>query len=454
MSITNRTNDNDKMSLGQFLTPTEIVQKCLSQVKLDEDLIVEPSCGNGSFLKEIKKKNIIGVELDKSLLEQYNGGHPTINKNFYDVCLNDLTDKPIKTIHFIGNPPYRSPAQSISTHKNKIKELRKEYDMGGIREEACLFLLMSLDIIVKNKLGGKISYILPESIFKNNSRVFTKFSQFINKYFTEELRIPIENFPGVSTPLIFISWKINDKPKKQTKIVNKDIITFQEIFKKTYLGSVPCESIFLSCQDESRHNFKKRLQSLYIDGVDKSNLIEKLSYNGKPHLRALQQNSKKDIERINDYVQEFKKICELEDVENCNNYKEIQHRKEIRFYFRCDKLKKASFVYQINPNPGPSFYFPGNPTSTSPDYYGYCGYDVNRNSCAGALRCVLIDDVENNIQEDFLKYWKENTKKPITDIFKYLEFVINNEWYKSYKKNNSRFYFCVPKVFTKEFIYE
>ena len=112
MTLINRSNIKSKETLGQFLTPNNIVTNCLSNISLDQDLIIEPSCGNGSFLNQIYNKQVLGIELDKILFDQYNGKYTIVNCNFYDWNALDISNnyKNISSIHFIGNPPFRSPA--------------------------------------------------------------------------------------------------------------------------------------------------------------------------------------------------------------------------------------------------------------------------------------------------------------------------------------------------------
>ena len=138
-----------------------------------------------------------------------------------------------------------------------------------------------------------------------------------------------------------------------------------------------------------------------------------------------------------------------------NNYKHINHRNELRYYFRHESLKKCSFVYILNPSPGKSFYFTGNPSNTSTDYYGFCDYDINRNSSPGACRTILIDNIEDNLTEYFKNYWNKNTNNlPYKYIFDYMIFIYKSQWYKDYKQENKRFYFCIPYIFNQDFLKE
>jgi len=191
-----------------------------------------------------------------------------------------------------------------------------------------------------------------------------------------------------------------------------------------------------------------------------------LMYNGKYHLRALNSENtfdekilslqrivdivkSKDVSKENPVYIESEDKLDVRMFENDVYYKGIAHRNDIRYYFRHNSLKNLGFVYIINPKPCPSFYYPGNPTKTSTDYFGYCEYDCNRNSSPGANRTIPKKDIIQNITPEFLKYWQENTDAPITDIFKYILYVSQSVWYKEYKKKYQRFYFGLPKEFDR-----
>ena len=450
--------NNKKNILGQYFTNIDLVKKCLNSFQL-HDNIVEPSYGSGNFIKQLPEHSI-GIEIDDELYKNWHNEN-CLNLNFYDWS-------PIftKNISFVGNPPYRSPAYSLNTHKKYIKDLCKKYEVKGIKEEAMLFIIKTVDIFLKNKVSGNIGYILPKSIFTNSSKSYLSFKEFCLKNLNVIRMFDIiEEFDNVSQDLIWVEWTV--EPQKSNyflfndnKILiddfwchKKDYIEFMNIFKKTYLGSVPAESFLLSCHNENIHEFKNRLVKLYnATDLNESNVIDYLSFNGKPHLTALQNKNEKKIQRVLNDLSVFKSIVNLKEISNLNNYKQINHRNEIRYYFRYENLEKQkSFVYILNKGVGNSFYFPGNPTKSSTDYFGFCNYDINRNSSPGANRSVPILDIENNLTDDFKIWWQQNTNKPFSEIFNYLIFVSKSNWYKEHKNSLQRFYFSIPKEFLKEF---
>lgn len=453
---------NDKKNnLGQYFTPDNIVDLCLKNITLN-NVIIEPSCGSGKFLNKLPK-NALGIEIDHDLFDLHLKNKNCINLNFYDYTFEE--DKNEK-ITFIGNPPYRTPAFSLKTHKKYLRELSKTYCVKGLKEEAMFFIIKTFDIFKKNNLEGNIGYIIPRSIFTGSSIVFKTFKAFCkgNMQLKSVVDIPKE-FEGVGQDLVFAVWSVSkEKPTNENFILNnttkkiddfwcpeEDIIKFTDIFKKTYLGSVPAESFLMSCNSEKKEEFLSRLINVYDNDISEANVIKHLSYNDEPHLRALKNRNDKKIKRVVKDINFWKQFVPRKNL-IIDNIKKIQHRKEERYYFRYAPLEKQKqFVYIINKNTLPSFYFPGNPTSTSTDYWGYCDYDVNRNCSPGANRSVPTSKIQENIKDSFLEYWKVNTNKNITEIFKYIDFVLKSDWYADYKSSHQRFYFSLPKKFLSDF---
>jgi hypothetical protein len=467
-----------KYQLGQFFTPVDMVQDILKQIAVDADIIVEPSFGGCGFIEPMIEHypgaQIVGIELDKEWFDLGQERYPHLDlyhKNFYDIDQELVFDT--KKVSFIGNVPFRSPAYSLTTHKKYVKDLAHRYKVTGIREEAVFFIIKTADIMIRNCYDGGIHYIIPKSLITNDSKFYKQFKQFIKKYFTIVSVFDLDpaKFDNVAQGLIMLSMKIggntanyeimhngtSEPVDSVIQLVSTDI-PFHDIFKKTYLGSVPAESFLLSCPDESSLEFRKRLVKIFNEPTTVSSLKTDLQHNGKYNLKIL---SNKDTVKVNDkltqicaYIDSIK--AEIKDLTMFNdpvNYVPIQHRKESRYYFRNQQLKKCSFVYEINPNPQPSFYFTSNPSDGSTDYFGYCHYDISRNSSPGCCRTVPIDNIEDNLTDDFKIYWNRETNHlPYIFVFAYIKHISSTAWYRAQKKLRRRFYFCLPSQFDQNWI--
>jgi hypothetical protein len=456
--IENNSINNETYVLGQYMTKLELTENLIEDIKYDENsLYIEPSFGTGNFIRTLIKlgipsKSIIGCELDEKLyITTGELEFIKYNINFYDW---DFSTN--KKIVFIGNPPFRTPAYSLRTHPKQIKDLCKKYDIKGIREESVFFILKCLEIIEKNQNGGEIRFILPKSIFTNNSKFFLKFQELIRRKFEIEYSTDIRDgsFDSASLNMIFIVLKYRNNLSEIKSTNYEEYWDYNKIFKRTYLGSVPCESIFLSCRGENLENFKKRLSNIYTCKFNE--LDSKLRFNGYAHLKVLNGNKQelkdKKLKVIWSYLEEVRyKIGDkfLFELNNSEFYKIINHRNEHRFYFRHPKLKKMSFVYEINPNPCKSFYFTGNPSKSSTDYFGFCDYDITRNSSPGACRTIPIEGLEENLNDDFKLWWNENNLGQYNKLFDIIVKVSKSSWYKEMKKKYNRFYFGIPKDLNK-----
>lgn len=453
MTVTFKDLKKKKNQLGQFMTPDEISQDMVDNNEY-KGLIIEPSFGLGSFLYKLEtkypKNAIIGIEYDSELFDQYQGNSLVYNDSFYKFSLPE--ELKINYISFVGNPPYRTPAFSLSSDdKPHVKNLVKKYKLTGVKEEAVFFIAHAVDLIRQANVPGTIHWVLPKTIFENSSSAFNNFRKFLNQYAPVTEIVDISTlYPDVAQPLCIAKFSVNQKTNVNItdSLVLKDTIEFQEIFKTTYLGSVPCESILLSSRGESLASFRRRLVKIFLRNEP---LQTGLLYNGEYHLRALSSaNAKEKFSILDKYVSEIKEKINLLEFSKLRNYKPIAHRNETRWYFRHADLTRVSFIYIINSKPTKSFYFPGNPTKTSTDYFGYCEYDVNRNSSPGANRTIPIENIEDNITDKFKEYWKQNTNEPITKIFEYILYVSKTNWYRDYKSKYQRFYFGIPKQFLTE----
>jgi len=456
--IENKSINGMSYVLGQYMTPIDMTNQLVDKIEITEDTVyIEPSYGTANFIKSLNNKgvdysNIVGCELDDKLYElSIDLPFTKTNINFYDWKFK--TDKKIV---FFGNPPFRTPALSLQTHKDFVKKICKKYGVKGIREEAVFFFLRCLEIIEENGKNGEIHFILPQTILTNNSKFYLNFQSLIFEkfYVLSSTEIPDGVFESASLKMVFLQLKYKEVQNTNVFVKDDDYWTYTKIFKRTYLGSVPCESIFLSCKEESKEQFKERLIRLYQSTLE--DLDSNLRHNGFTHLSVLNGDNEelksKKLEVIWSYLEEVrKKIGDsfTVDLSNLDNYKPINHRHEIRYYFRNVKLKKMSFVYEINPNPTKSFYFTGNPSKSSTDYFGYCNYDITRNSSPGACRTIPIEGLEDNLTDEFKEWWDGQELGSHENIFDLFVKVSKSQWYKNMKKKFNRFYFGVPKDLLK-----
>jgi predicted RNA methylase len=232
----------NRNTIDKFYTKPEIAKLCINNFKnhikpKKEDIIIEPSAGNGSFssqLNNICKVVAYDIEPDNTnIIKQ-------------DYLKLDIKEYMNKKIHIIGNPPF---GRQSSLAKLFIKK-------------SCIF-------------ASSISFILPKSFKK------TSFKNVFEEHFhlIFEMDIPDKSFLindiEYDVPCIFQIWKKQDSPRQiEVKLEPK----YFEFVSKTnnpdfsfrrvgvYAGKIDTEILSKS---EQSHYFIK------LNNVDKKVFLEK-----------------------------------------------------------------------------------------------------------------------------------------------------------------------------------
>ena len=186
-------------TIDKYYTKHSVVKQCIKIIKKhinisDDDLIIEPSAGNGSFIEKIKKlsNNYKFYDLEPEHDEIY-------KQDFLELDYEKLKEE-YKNIHIIGNPPFGRQASLA------IKFIKK----------CCLF-------------SNTISFILPKS-FKKDS---------MKKYFDEHYHLIYEidllensflvNNIESDVPCIFQIWQYKKEIRK--KVDKKEPLNFRFVKK-------------------------------------------------------------------------------------------------------------------------------------------------------------------------------------------------------------------------------
>ena len=81
-----------KYQLGQFFTPVDLVKEILDNIKVDSDIIIEPSFGGCGFIEPMvelyPEKKVVGIELDTEWYDKGVERFPNLDlyhSNFYDI---------------------------------------------------------------------------------------------------------------------------------------------------------------------------------------------------------------------------------------------------------------------------------------------------------------------------------------------------------------------------------
>ncbi len=173
----------NRTTIDKFYTKSEVVELCMDlidkylDIKID-DLIIEPSAGNGAFIEGIKctsnKYKFYDIEPEHDEI---------IKKDFLGINHKSLKSK-YENIHIIGNPPFGRQSSMA------IKFIKK----------CC-------------KFANSISFILPKSFKKDSMRKYFT----LNYHLIYETNLEPNSFlvNGIETdvPCVFQIWILKDEPR-------------------------------------------------------------------------------------------------------------------------------------------------------------------------------------------------------------------------------------------------
>jgi len=226
--------------IDKFYTKDTIVNICIDLIKNfinieKNDLIIEPSAGNGAFIKSIKN-------LSK-------------NYKFYDIAPENkeiikqdflLLENPINNkVHIIGNPPVGRQSSMA------IKFIKK----------SCEF-------------ANSISFILPKSFKKDSmQKHFNNYFHLIHEVDLEENSFLVNN-EDANVPCIFQIW---EKKEEQRDILAKlNPVNFKFV-KKEENPDISFRRVGINAGNISKNILDKSSQSHYFIKFINNNIDENLN---------------------------------------------------------------------------------------------------------------------------------------------------------------------------------
>lgn len=191
-------------TIDKYYTKDNVVELCLDLVKKyikieEDDLIIEPSAGNGAFIQKIKMMSNhfvfydIEPEHEEIIKQDY------LLENSY-ICQNQN----IKNIHVIGNPPFgRQSSMAIKFIKKSCEFcnsisfiLPKSFKKNSLKKNfpLCFHNIIEVDLPDKSFLVNGVEYNVP-CIFqiwekRQVSRTITQKIEPINFCFVKKIDNP------------------------------------------------------------------------------------------------------------------------------------------------------------------------------------------------------------------------------------------------------------------------
>ena len=157
---------------GGYYTPSEIAEFIIRWANISPlDSVLEPSCGDGSFLAAIKEccpqniSNVIGIELDSIEAEKAQKyGYEVLNGDFFTYYAEHIENSR-KFDVIVGNPPFIRYQSFAEEYRTVAFELMKKHGFHPNRLTNIWlpFLLLSSEALTKY---GKIGMVIPAELFQ------------------------------------------------------------------------------------------------------------------------------------------------------------------------------------------------------------------------------------------------------------------------------------------------
>lgn len=252
---------------SQFITDYMIKQIDLK----DEDLILEPSAGDGVFIDEVLRykpnSNIEAYDLNPeavSILENKYVGNPNIKVVNADTLLDLQLDMFVMSNgHYdkvIGNPPY-----GAWQDYEKRDVLKKNYAGFYVKESYTLFLLRCISLL---KNDGILSFIIPDTFMNlhmhNNLREY----MLLNTKIKEILIFPSKFFPGVQYGYSKMCIITVQKTADKNVALNNDVRIITDLKQPSDIDEITHE------RDLSKYSVEVLNQKEIFNSVDKAFLIK------------------------------------------------------------------------------------------------------------------------------------------------------------------------------------
>jgi len=215
----------NRNTIDKYYTKDNIVELCLNFVKKyiqikPDDLIIEPSAGNGAFINGIKS---ITNNFKFYDLEPENDN--IIKQDYLLYDYNNYKNEMFNKIHIIGNPPFgRQSSLAIKFIKKSCEFsdsisfiLPKSFKKDSLKKTFSLkfHLIFEIDLPDKSFLVDNKEYNVP-CIFqiwekKTNNRVINQKLEPVNFMFIEKTKNPDISFRRVGVNAGTIDTKIEEK---------------------------------------------------------------------------------------------------------------------------------------------------------------------------------------------------------------------------------------------------
>lgn len=231
-------------TVDKYYTRILVAKKCIRHIKntinidYDNDLIIEPSAGNGAFIKPIEKA--CSNRLYYDILPE----HKSITKqDFLNLDLDTLDLDKYNNVHIIGNPPFGRQCSMIRKFVKKI-----------------------------HNIANTISFILPKSFKKESmKKIFP-----LNYHLKFEIDLDENSFRVnkkiYDVPCVFQIWEKQIENREQVEKLKPN---FYEFVKKDTKHHFAIRRVGVYAGKKITDTKDKSIQSHYFIKINKKFTLKK-----------------------------------------------------------------------------------------------------------------------------------------------------------------------------------
>jgi len=274
-----KTPDHTKLRGGYYTSP-DIASALIRWVApKNGETILEPSSGDGVFLKSVKdysithnicNLNVIATELDPVEADKSNHYYPTITTDFFTFFRDNLHKK-VNIDVLVGNPPFIRYQNFNHEYREIAFSLMRQYGFSPnkLTNIWIPFLLLGSEVL---SAKGRIGMVIPAELFQVN------YSAEARKYLMDKfsrLTFVLANemlFDGAQQEIVLVLGEVTSK--------NPGIYT-ASIFSLNGLSNVTHNAI--SVFEEKRIPITEEKWSMYYLSNEEIGLVERIKASTQVH---------------------------------------------------------------------------------------------------------------------------------------------------------------------------